>query len=154
MPTITPFLWFNDNAEEAFTSYTGLFPDGRVLDTQRGPDGKLFHATIELQGQRLMLLNGGPMYRLTEAFSLFVSCEGQAEVDRYWGGLLAGGGQPSRCGWLTDRFGVTWQVIPTALMELTSSGTPAQSQAVMQAMMGMVKLDVAELQRAYNESKA
>lgn len=150
MPTITPFLWFDDNAEQAIDRYTAIFPDAKVLDLNRKPDGNLFYAAIELQGQRLMLLNGGPYYRLTEAFSLFVSCADQAEVDRYWDALLADGGVPSQCGWLTDRFGVTWQVIPTALMELTTSGTPAQAQAVTEAMMGMVKLDVAGLQRAFD----
>lgn len=145
---ITPFLWFNNNADEAIALYTSVFGDARVLSAQRGPDGKLFTATIELRGQRLMLLNGGPMFTFTEAISLFVDCDTQAEIDELWTRLLEGGGTPSRCGWLKDRFGLSWQIVPTVLGQLLGHPDRVVADRVMQAMLGMNKLEIAGLQAA------
>jgi predicted 3-demethylubiquinone-9 3-methyltransferase (glyoxalase superfamily) len=145
---ITPFLWFNNNADEAIALYTSVFSDTRVVSAQRGPDGKLFTATIEVRGQRLMLLNGGPMFTFTEAISLFVDCDTQAEIDALWTGLLQGGGTPSRCGWLKDRFGLSWQIVPKALGQLLGHPDRAVADRVMQAMLTMNKLDIAGLQAA------
>jgi two-component system sensor histidine kinase QseC len=155
MTTITPFLWFNDDAEAALDLYTSLFPDSRVLQrSSYGPGmplpaGTLMTATIELAGQRVMLLNGGPMYQPSVAFSFFVLCADQSEVDRYWDGLIAGGGSPSQCGWLVDRFGLSWQIIPKAFTDYASDPDPVRVGRVMQAMMTMQKMDVAALTAAY-----
>jgi predicted 3-demethylubiquinone-9 3-methyltransferase (glyoxalase superfamily) len=149
MTSITPFLWFDDNAQDAIDLYTRLFPDSRVLNTQNGPDGTLFTATIELAGQQIMLLNAGPGHPFTDAISLFVNVADQAEVDKYWDALTADGGAPVACGWLTDRFGLSWQIVPEALNRLLSDPDPEKAGRVMQAMMGMVKIDVAELEAAY-----
>jgi predicted 3-demethylubiquinone-9 3-methyltransferase (glyoxalase superfamily) len=145
---ITPFLWFNHNADEAIALYTSVFGDTRVLSEQRGPDGALFSATIEVRGQRLMLLNGGPMFSFNEAFSLFVDCDTQAEIDALWTGLLEGGGTPSRCGWLKDRFGLSWQIVPKVLGQLLVHPDRAVAGRVMQVMLTMSKLDIAGLQAA------
>jgi predicted 3-demethylubiquinone-9 3-methyltransferase (glyoxalase superfamily) len=149
MTSITPFLWFDDNAQDAIDLYTRLFPDSRVLNTQNGPDGTLFTATIELAGQQIMLLNAGPGHPFTDAISLFVNVADQAEVDKYWDALTADGGAPVACGWLTDRFGLSWQIVPEALNRLLSDPDPEKAGRVMQAMMGMVKIDVAGLEAAY-----
>lgn len=149
MTTITPFLWFDDNAQEAIELYASVFPGGRVVTRQDGPDGKLFTATIELAGQRITVLNGGPGHPLTDAASLFVSCADQAEVDEYWDALTADGGAPGPCGWLTDRFGLSWQIIPDALGRYLSDPDPVKAQRVMQAMLQMSKIEVAELDAAY-----
>lgn len=158
MSKITPFLWFDDNAEEAIEFYTSIFPDSSVRDVQHhgpevpGPTGKVMTATINLNGTDLMVLNGGPYFSFTEAISLFVECADQAEVDHYWEALLADGGEPSQCGWLKDKFGLSWQIVPAALGELAGGPDPAKSAAVMQAMLKMVKLDVAGLQEAYDQA--
>ncbi len=155
MTTITPFLLFDGDAEAALDLYTSLFPDSRVLQRStygpgmQQPEGTLWSATIELAGQRIMLLNGGPMYRPSVAFSFFVLCADQAEVDRYWDALTAGGGEPGRCGWLIDRFGLSWQIIPQAFIDYTSDRDGAKVGRVMQAMMAMDKMDVAALTAAY-----
>jgi len=148
MRAITPFLWFNDNLEEAVDYYTGLFPDTKVRGVRRGPDGKLVTAEFELAGQRFMGLNGGPQFRFTEAVSFFVECEDQDEVDRYWGLLTADGGEEGPCGWLKDKFGLSWQIVPVRLMELMATGTPEQVERVTAAMMTMGKLDVAAFEAA------
>lgn len=148
MHKITPFLWFDSDAEGAIGHYLSIFPNGKILDQSRGPDGRLFMATIEIEGQRLMLLNGGPMYKHTEAFSLFVSCETQEEVDTLWDKLCQGGA-PNRCGWLKDKFGVSWQIIPKALGELLGDKDREKAGRVMQAMLGMQKIEIEGLQRAY-----
>ncbi len=148
MHKITPFLWFDSDAEEAIGHYLSIFPNGKILDQSRGPDGRLFTATIEIEGQRLMLLNGGPMYKHTEAFSLFVRCDTQEEVDTLWDKLCQGG-SPNRCGWLKDKFGVSWQIIPTALGELLGDKDREKAGRVMQAMLGMQKIEIEGLQRAY-----
>jgi predicted 3-demethylubiquinone-9 3-methyltransferase (glyoxalase superfamily) len=156
MPTITPFLWFDADAEEAAEFYVSVFPDARVLGVQRRPpeqpgaDGPALVVSLELQGQQLSFLNGGPSQRLTEAFSLVANVEGQDEVDRYWDALLEGGGQEHACGWLKDRFGLSWQIVPGALLRLMADPDPARSAAVMDAMLQMVRIDVAALQAAYD----
>ena len=146
-PKITPFLWFDSQAEDAAKMYTAIFENSRITDTSCAGD-RVMSVTFELSGQRLMALNGGPHYQLSPAFSLFVSVESQAELDRTWEALLAGGGKPTRCGWLVDRYGLSWQVIPTVLIKLMSDPDPGRASRAVQAMMGMIKLDIAELERA------
>ena len=149
MRAITPFLWFDDNLEEAVAFYTSVFPGGKTHGMMRAPDGKVFTADFELAGQQIKGLNGGPQFRFTEAFSLFVECDDQEEVDRYWAALTADGGEESVCGWLKDKFGLSWQIIPVAFLEMVADGDPDQSQRVMASMQTMRKLDVAELRKAY-----
>ena len=153
MPTITPYLWFDNNAEQAIEFYSGIFSDVRVIDLARYPEGMqqagmLMTATIEIAGQRLILLNGGPMFSFTEAISLFVSVESQEEVDHLWNALTADGGSESQCAWLKDKFGLSWQIVPTALMRLLSSPDPAAAGRVMQAMLSMRKIVIADLEAA------
>jgi len=147
MPKITPFLWFDGRAEEAMNFYLSVFKDGKVINVGR-KDGKVFHATFEVAGQRFMALNAGPMFKFNEAVSFFVSCEGQEEVDYYWSRLLEGG-QESQCGWLKDKFGLSWQIIPSALMRLMGDADPKKSKAVFDAMMKMKKIVIADLERAH-----
>jgi predicted 3-demethylubiquinone-9 3-methyltransferase (glyoxalase superfamily) len=153
MPKVTPHLWFNDNAEAAMNFYVELIPNSKILEVSSfdvpGHGQKVITATFLLDGREYMVLNGGPDHKLTEAFSLFVSCETQDEVDHYWNALIAGGGEPGPCGWLKDRFGVSWQIVPTALGTLMGGSDPVKSQRVMQAMLGMSKLDIAGLVRAH-----
>lgn len=154
MTTITPYLWFDDNAEEAIEFYSGVFSDAKVIELARYPEGapqagQLMNAVIELAGQRLILLNGGPGKPFTEAISLLVSVETQDEVDHYWNGLLAGGGEESMCAWLRDKYGLSWQIVPTALMRLLSNPDPAVAGRVMQAMFQMRKIVIADLETAY-----
>jgi predicted 3-demethylubiquinone-9 3-methyltransferase (glyoxalase superfamily) len=149
VPQITPFLWFESEAEAAAKLYTSIFENSRITGTSRAGE-KVQSVTFEVAGQRIMALNGGPHYQLTPAFSLFVSVESQAELDRIWDALLAGGGKPTRCGWLVDRYGLSWQVIPTVLMKLMGDPDPGRAGRAVQAMMGMIKLDIAELERAAN----
>jgi predicted 3-demethylubiquinone-9 3-methyltransferase (glyoxalase superfamily) len=154
MPKITTFLTFDNQAEDAAKLYTSVFKNSRIVSTTRygdagpGPKGGLMTATISLDGQELMLLNGGPSFSFTQGFSLFVTCETQAEVDDYWTKLLEGGGKEVQCGWLTDRFGVSWQVIPSILLKLMGDKDPEKAGRVMQAMMKMVKIDIRGLQQA------
>ena len=151
---VTPFLWLDTQAEAAANFYVSLFADTKIVDVARWgagspyPEGSVMSATVDLAGQQYILFNGGPHYQLNESFSLFVSCEDQAEVDHFWNALVADGGAPIQCGWLKDRFGVTWQIVPKALMRLLGDKDRAKAGRVMQAMMEMVKLDVAELERA------
>ncbi len=142
MPTITPFLWFDNNAEEAVTYYTSIFPDSKV-----GFINKVT-GSFTLQGQNFMVLNAGPQFKFNEAISFFVSCEDQKEVDFYWSRLTADGGSESRCGWLKDKFGLSWQIVPKALSRLLGDKDPARANRAMQAMLKMQKIDVAELERA------
>lgn len=146
--SITPFLWFDDKAEEAIQFYMSIFSDSELVDRSDGPDGKLFTATFRLNGREFMALNGGPMYRFTEAISLMVSCRDQAEVDDLWEKLVEGG-EESQCGWLKDRFGLSWQVIPTALGELLGDPDREKAGRVMEAMLKMQKISVPELEAAY-----
>ncbi len=149
MPKITPFLWFDGNVDEAVKFYTTIFKDSKTVSLNRaGADGPVISAELELAGQRLMLFNGGPQFKFNEAISLFVSCETQAEVDQYWNALSAGG-QPGRCGWLKDKFGLSWQIVPTVLGELLGGKDPAGAKRAMEAMLKMDKLDIATLKRAY-----
>ena len=150
MQKITPFLWFNDNAEEAVDHYVAIFKNSKILRTTRGPHGKPAVIAFQLEGQDFIALNGGPHFKFTDAFSIFVSCEDQAEVDRYWDALLEGGGAPMACGWLKDRYGLSWQIIPRTLMTMLDDRDPARVRRVTEAMLKMVKIDVAELQRAYD----
>ena len=152
MPTITPFLWFDNQLEDAVAFYTSVFGDSAV-PSSAGPSGGATMASFRLAGQDFMGLNGGPMYAFTPAISLFVSCEGQDEVDYYWDRLVEGG-SPSRCGWLVDRFGLSWQIIPTALGRLMGDPDPERAGRVMQAMLAMTKIEVAGLQAAYDGPSA
>lgn len=144
---ITTFLTFDGRAEEAVTFYTSIFDDSRILSTTPGPDGELMSATFELAGQEFMALNGGPSFSFSHGISLFVDCDTQEEVDTLWE-RLSEGGEPGPCGWLTDRFGVSWQVIPRALGELLGDEDREKSQRVMQAMLSMKKIEIDELERA------
>jgi predicted 3-demethylubiquinone-9 3-methyltransferase (glyoxalase superfamily) len=149
MQKITPFLWFNDNVEEALNFYVSVFKNSRIINVRRsGAEGKVFTGTIEIEGQEFMALNGGPMYRFTPAISFFIKCETQTEVDDLWY-KLSEGGKPQQCGWLTDKFGVSWQVIPNILGEYLGDKDPEKAKRVMNAMMQMVKIDVEGLKRAY-----
>ncbi len=155
MQKITPFLWFDDQAEEAMNLYVSIFKDAEVLEVSRngeggpGTPGSVLTVSFRLQDQEFVALNGGPMFAFTEAVSFEIDCADQAEVDYYWDALLAGGGEPSACGWLKDRFGLSWQVVPRALHECIGGPDAEGAQRAMAAMMGMGKLDVAELRRAY-----
>ncbi len=157
MQKITPFLWFDGKAEEAMNFYTSIFERSKVVNIMRygeagpGPKGTVMAATFQLDGQEFTALNGGPQFTFTPAISFFVTCETQDEVDRFWEKLVAGG-QPQQCGWLTDKYGVSWQIVPRVLGEMLQDKDPAKSTRVMKAMFGMVKLDIAGLKRAYAQS--
>jgi predicted 3-demethylubiquinone-9 3-methyltransferase (glyoxalase superfamily) len=148
---IRPFLWFDGNAEEATHFYLSVFKNSKLLSVMPGPGGKAMGTTFQIEGLELHTLNGGPQYTFTPAISLFVNCETQPEVDELWDKLLSGGGKPNRCGWLTDRFGLSWQIIPSALGRLLGDPDRAKAGRVMQAMLGMEKLDIATLQGAYDQ---
>ena len=157
MQRITTFLWFDDQAEDAAEFYVSLFPDSRVTEVSRypagapGEQGKAMTVNFELEGQEFIALNGGPEFKFTEATSLFVHCETQAEVDRLWGKLTEGG-EESRCGWLKDRYGLSWQIIPDALGSYLGHPDPAKAQRAMQAMLQMQKIDLAKLREAVGET--
>ena len=154
MPTITPFLWFDNNAEEAMNFYVSIFKNSKVLTVSRypegspGPAGSVMTAEFKLEGQEFVLLNGGPRFQFTEAISFVVNCETQEEVDYFWE-RLSEGGQKSRCGWLKDKFGLWWQVVPVALAELMADKDPEKSKRVMQSMLTMDKIDIEPLKRAH-----
>jgi predicted 3-demethylubiquinone-9 3-methyltransferase (glyoxalase superfamily) len=154
MQKITPFLWFDDKAEEAMKFYTSIFKNSKIGSVTRygeagpGAKGTVMSATFELEGQKFMALNGGPLFKFTEAISFFVNCETQQEVDELWEKLSAGG-EKSRCGWLKDKFGVSWQIIPSVLGQLLGDKDPEKSKRVMKAMLQMDKLDIQGLKRAY-----
>jgi predicted 3-demethylubiquinone-9 3-methyltransferase (glyoxalase superfamily) len=147
MPTITPFLWFNTQAEEAMNFYCATFKDAKAIGVQRA-DGRVLTASFELQGQKFIALNGGPQFPFTEAVSFQVIVETQQEVDELWQKLTSNGGAPGRCGWLKDQFGLSWQVVPSALPRLLSDPNPKRAGAAMQAMMQMDKISIADLQKA------
>lgn len=151
MPTITPFLWYDHQAEEAMNYYLSIFKSGRVLNVAKA-DGKVLTVSFELEGQQFIALNGGPAFPFTEAISLFVNVESQAEVDELWDKLSAGGSE-SQCGWLKDKYGLSWQIVPAALMTLMSDPNPRKSGAVFQAMLKMKKIIIADLQKAYDSQK-
>ena len=148
--TITPFLWFDTQAEEAMNYYLSVFKNGKTLSIHRA-GGRVTGVEFELEGQRFMALNGGAPSRFTESISFFVSCDTQADIDRLWTTLTGDGGAPSRCGWLKDKYGMSWQIIPSSLGRLLSGGgDAARAGRVLQAMLQMGKLDVATLQRAFD----
>ncbi|APR75513.1 3-demethylubiquinone-9 3-methyltransferase [Minicystis rosea] len=148
MQKITTFLTYDNQAEEAARLYTSIFPGSKIVSTMRsGANGPVMSVTFELFGQQHIALNGGPTFTFSQGISLFVSCDTQEEVDTYWEKLTEGG-KPVQCGWLVDRFGVSWQIIPKILGELLSDPDPARAGRAMQAMMKMVKLDIAALKRA------
>jgi predicted 3-demethylubiquinone-9 3-methyltransferase (glyoxalase superfamily) len=151
--SLTPFLWFNDDAEEALAFYASIFENSEIvsissIDDPSMPNGGFVIGTIRIENLDITILNGGPMFTLNEAFSLFVSCETQDEVDYLWG-ALCDGGEPSQCGWLKDRFGVSWQIIPTLLGELMGDPDPVRSGRVRDAMMTMSKIESDQLRAAY-----
>jgi len=153
MPKITPFLWFNDQAEEAMNFYTSIFKKSKIGSISRygeggpGQPGSVMTATFELNGQEFMVLNGGPLFTFTEAISFFVNCETQAEVDELWEKLTEGG-EESQCGWLKDKYGLSWQIVPTALGELLNDPDAEKAGRVMTAMLQMKKIDIAGLRAA------
>src|SRR5258705_9158781 len=152
MQKITPFLWFDGNAEEAALFYTSIFKDSKILNVSRygdagpGAKGAVMVVNFQLEGQQFTALNGGPQFKFSEAFSFVVNCETQKEIDEYWTRLTSGGGKESECGWLKDRFGFSWQIVPTALGKLMSD--PKKASRVMQALLQMKKLDIAMLEEA------
>ncbi len=158
MQKITPFLWFNDDAEAAAKFYTSIFKKSKLGTIARyekagekvsgRPAGSVMTVEFQIEGQDFIALNGGPLFKFNESISFVVNCMTQAEVDYYWKKLTAGGGKPVQCGWLKDKFGVSWQVVPTALNELMSGKDAAKSQRVMEAMLKMVKLDIKKLKAA------
>jgi predicted 3-demethylubiquinone-9 3-methyltransferase (glyoxalase superfamily) len=151
---IAPFLWFNDNAEEAMNFYVSVFPNSRVGAVSRygdagpAPAGSVMTAQCELNGQEFVLLNGGPQFKFSEAVSFLIHCDDQKEVDYYWDKLIAGGGAPSIGGWLKDKFGLSWQVVPRNLTELVGGKDPQRAGRVMQALLKMEKIDIAALEQA------
>ncbi len=157
MQTITPFLTFSDQAEEAVNFYVSIFKNSKVVSVSRygeggpGPKGSAMSVSFLLDGREYFALNGGPHFTFTDGFSLFVSCETQEEVDELWEKLSAGG-EKGQCGWLKDKFGLSWQIIPTALGQLLADKDPRKAQNVMQAMLQMTKIDIAALKRAYAQS--
>ncbi|MEO6603157.1 MAG: VOC family protein [Polyangiaceae bacterium] len=152
MPEITTFLTYNDQAEAAARLYISIFEGGRVTSTMPGPDGSVFGLSFEILGRAFFALNGGPTFNFSQGISLFVSCETQAEIDRYWEKLTEDGGRESQCGWLVDKFGVSWQITPKNLGSLLGDKDRAKSSRAMQAMMKMKKFDIAGLERAFNGS--
>ena len=148
MPTLSHMLWFNGQAEEAAEFYVTLFKDSKILNKTNGPDGSIFTVEFEILGSKYTALNGGPTFSFTEAFSIFILCQDQAEVDKYWDGLTSNGGTAGRCGWLKDKFGLSWQIIPKQLGECLGNPDPVKSAAAMNAMLGMSKLIVSELEAA------
>jgi len=153
MQKITPFLWFDGNAEEAALFYTSIFKNSKILNVSRygdagpGPKGSVMVVSFQLEGQQFTALNGGPQFKFSEAFSFVVNCETQTEIDEYWNKLTSGGGRESECGWLKDKFGFSWQIVPAALGKLMS-GDPKKANRVMQAVLQMKKLDIATLEEA------
>jgi predicted 3-demethylubiquinone-9 3-methyltransferase (glyoxalase superfamily) len=154
MQKITPFLWFDTQAEEAAKLYTSIFKNSRINDIARygdagpGPKGSVMTVGFTLDGQHFTALNGGPLFKFNESVSFVVRCQSQDEVDHYWNRLIENGGKPSQCGWLKDKFGLSWQITPDVLIELLQDKDAAKAQRVMQAMMQMSKIDIAALKRA------
>ena len=154
---ITPFLWFDGNAEEAMNLYTSIFKNAKVGKIIRygkggpGPEGSVLTASFELEGQEFVALNGGPAFKFTEAVSFVVNCETQEEVDMYWNKLIADGGQESECGWLKDKFGLSWQITPTILIKYLGDKDAKKAQRVMDVMLKMKKIIIADIQNAYDQ---
>jgi predicted 3-demethylubiquinone-9 3-methyltransferase (glyoxalase superfamily) len=156
MRKITPFLWFDAEAEEAMNFYVSIFPNSKVLsvtrygDTGPGPKGTVVTANFQLNGQQFTALNGGPLFKFTEAVSFVVNCETQEEVDKFWE-KLSEGGEKSRCGWLKDKYGLSWQIVPTVLTEMMQDKDSEKSQRVMNALLQMDKIDIQRLKQAYEQ---
>jgi len=154
MPKPIPNLWFDTESQEAAEFYCSVFPNSRIVNVthyQEGSNreaGSVLTVDFELDGQRFTAINGGPQFKFDEAVSFLIECADQAEIDRYWDALLEGGGTESKCGWLKDRYGLSWQVVPAGMEELFSDSDPERARRAMEAMMDMVKFDIAELQRA------
>jgi len=159
MQKITPFLWFDNNAEEAMNFYTSVFKNSKIVKVTRYPDsvpartGTVLTGTMQIEGQEFVLLNGGPQFKFTEAISFVVNCENQEEVDYYWNKLTADGGSEVECGWLKDKFGLCWQIVPTILFKLLGDPDRDKAKRAMDAMMKMKKIDIETLKRAAQESK-
>lgn len=155
MQKIIPFLWFNDKAEEAMNFYTSIFKNSKIVSVTRygdagpGPKGSVMTGIFQIEGQEFYALNGGPHFTFTPAISFFVNCETQQEIDELWEKLSAGG-EPGRCAWLKDKYGVSWQIVPTALGQMMKDPDPAKSSRVMKALMQMGKLDIEALKKAYD----
>ncbi len=150
MKKITPFLWFDSQAEEAMNFYVSIFMNSKVGGVSRGPAGKAFTVSFELDGQEFMGMNAGPQFKFNEAVSMSVNCEDQAEVDYFWNALTADGGEESMCSWCKDKYGLWWQIVPKQLGELMGDPEPEKSGRVMQAMLKMQKIIIADLQKAYD----
>jgi len=146
---VTPFLWFDTQAEDAMNLYVSIFKRSKIISVNRA-QGRVMSVVFEIEGQQIMGLNAGPMYKFTEAFSFFVGCDTQQEIDELWATLTADGGVPSRCGWLKDKFGLSWQIIPNVLGQMLGDKDAARSSRVMNAMLQMEKLDLKQLQQAYD----
>jgi len=157
MQKITPFLWFDDKAEEAMNFYVSIFKNSKIVSVTRygeagpGPKGTVMTATFQLDGQEFAALNGGPQFKFTEAISFVVNCKTQEEVNEFWE-KLSEGGEKSRCGWLKDKYGLSWQIVPTVLEEMLQDNDAGRSQRVMRAMLQMDKIDIAGLKRAYEQA--
>jgi predicted 3-demethylubiquinone-9 3-methyltransferase (glyoxalase superfamily) len=151
MKKITPFLWFDTQAEEAMNFYISVFKHSKVLGVTPGPDGRAMSVSFELEGQEFIGLNAGPQFKFNEAISFFVDCETQDEVDELWSKLTSDGGEESMCGWLKDKYGLSWQIIPQGLGQMLNDPDPARAQRVMQAMLKMNKIDLAGLEAAYEQ---
>ena len=155
MTKITPFLWFDGQAEQAANFYVSLFPDSRITATTRygdagpGPKGQVMTIAFEIGGQPFTALNGGPQFKFNESVSFVIQCENQAEIDKYWSKLIEGGGKPSQCGWLKDRWGLSWQIVPEVLPKLLQDKDAEKAQRVMHAMLQMTKIEIAGLEGAY-----
>jgi predicted 3-demethylubiquinone-9 3-methyltransferase (glyoxalase superfamily) len=149
MPSITPFLWFDTQAEEAMNFYAGIFKRSKVLSVNKA-GGKTMSVTFELEGQQFMALNAGPVFKFNEAISFFVGVDTQEEIDELWEKLIAGGGSESRCGWLKDKYGLSWQIVPNALGQMLGDKDQAKAGRCMNAMLQMSKLDLAKLRQAFN----
>jgi len=152
MQKIVPFLWFDGKAEEAMKFYVSIFKNSKIVRVMPGPNGTVMGGTFQLEGQEFFALNGGPQYKFTPAISLFVNCETQQEVDELWGKLSASKSD-EQCGWLKDKYGLSWQIIPTILSKLMGDKNPKKANAVMQAMLQMKKIDIEGLQQAYDQSR-
>jgi predicted 3-demethylubiquinone-9 3-methyltransferase (glyoxalase superfamily) len=158
MPKINPFLWFNNQAEEAANFYVSIFKNSRIVRVTRygdagpGPKGSVMTVDFQLDGQEFVALNGGPQFTFSPAISFVVNCQTQAEVDEFWQ-KLAAGGEEVECGWLTDKYGLSWQIVPTVLVDMLNDPDPVKSQRVLKAMMQMKKIDIATLKRAYENQQ-
>jgi predicted 3-demethylubiquinone-9 3-methyltransferase (glyoxalase superfamily) len=151
MKKITPFLWFDTQAEEAMNFYVSIFKNSKVLGVTPGPNGIASSVSFELEGQEFIGFNAGPEFKFNEAISLFVNCQSQAEVDELWRRLIAGGGEESQCGWLKDKFGLSWQIVPSVLGELLGDKDPVKAKRVLDAMLKMRKIDIGLLRQAYEQ---